>query len=150
MNIKDVFISVEAVEDLDEGKAFYNHIELGVGEYYWDSLISDIESLVIYGGIQKKKYGLYRNRYMPPAGQFDLHENFRHAITDVFIVYASNLPGLARYGLANLPDQLLGRLIHAHNRIIRIIRQLIDPSTSSIAATKAALPCGGIFQYFLR
>ncbi len=31
MKIKDVFILEEAVDDLDEGKAFYNLRELGVG-----------------------------------------------------------------------------------------------------------------------
>lgn len=50
----------EAVDDLDEGEAFYNFKESGVGEYFWDSLISDIESLIIFAGIHKKKFGLYQ------------------------------------------------------------------------------------------
>lgn len=60
MKIQDIFVLDEAVGDLEEGKAFYNFREPGVGEYFWNSLISDIESLVIYAGIHKKKFGLYR------------------------------------------------------------------------------------------
>jgi hypothetical protein len=60
MRIKDVFVLEEAIDDLDEGKEFYNTKEFGVGEYFWDSLISDIESLIIYAGIHKKKFGLYK------------------------------------------------------------------------------------------
>ena len=32
----------------------------GVGEFFWDSLIGDIESLVLYAGIHNKKNGYYR------------------------------------------------------------------------------------------
>jgi hypothetical protein len=60
MKIKDVFMLEEAVDDLNEGKAFYDLKELGVGEYFWDSLISDIESLIIYAGIHKKQFGMYQ------------------------------------------------------------------------------------------
>ena len=60
MKINDVFLLEEAVDDMEEGKAFYNLRESGVGEYFWDSLISDIESLIIHAGIHKKKFGLYQ------------------------------------------------------------------------------------------
>jgi hypothetical protein len=48
MRIIDVFILEEASDDLTEGKAFYDVQETGVGDYFWDCLISDIESLIIY------------------------------------------------------------------------------------------------------
>jgi hypothetical protein len=51
----------EAVDDMDEGKNFYNLREFGVGEYFWDSLISDIESLIIYAGIHKKDIRIVSN-----------------------------------------------------------------------------------------
>ena len=60
MNIKQVQILAEAVSDLDVGKQFYNKQEKGVGEYFWDSLISDIESLVIYAGVHSKVNSFYR------------------------------------------------------------------------------------------
>jgi hypothetical protein len=60
MKIKEVFVLEEAEDDLDEGRDFYNTKEFGVGEYFWDSVVSDIESLIIYAGIHKKKFGLYK------------------------------------------------------------------------------------------
>ena len=60
MGIKHVQILVEAVSDLEVGKNFYNQQEIGVGEYFWDSLISDIESLVIYAGVHSTVYNFYR------------------------------------------------------------------------------------------
>ncbi len=46
MKIKDVLILNEAVTDLSDGKFFYDQKEVGVGDYFWDSLLDDIESLV--------------------------------------------------------------------------------------------------------
>ena len=60
MKIKDVILIKEVANDLIEGKSFYDQREAGVGDYFWDSLIADIESLVIYAGIHNKRYGLHR------------------------------------------------------------------------------------------
>jgi len=60
MNSMEVRVLVAAEIDLKMGKYFYNDIEQGVGNYFWDSLLSDIESLVIYSGIHKKEFGLHR------------------------------------------------------------------------------------------
>ncbi len=51
MIVKGVLVLTDAENDLDTGKAFYDLNELGVGEYFWDSLIADIESLSIYAGV---------------------------------------------------------------------------------------------------
>ena len=48
MKIGDVYILEEAVDDLNEGRSFYDFQETGVGDYFWDCLIADIESLIIY------------------------------------------------------------------------------------------------------
>ncbi len=53
------FILKEAVSDLRTGRSFYSNTEKGVGNYFWDSLIADIESLVIYAGIHNKKSEFY-------------------------------------------------------------------------------------------
>jgi len=60
MKIKDVLILKEAVLDLEYGKFFYDQKEIGVGDYFWDSLVADIESLIIYAGIHNKRYDFYR------------------------------------------------------------------------------------------
>ncbi len=60
IEIKDILIIKEAVGDLDDGRIFYERKRPGIGNYFWDSLIADFESLVIYAGIHKKNYGLYQ------------------------------------------------------------------------------------------
>jgi hypothetical protein len=60
MKIKDVVTLKEVANDLNEGKDFYDQREAGVGDYFWDSLVADIESLIIYAGIHNKRYGLHR------------------------------------------------------------------------------------------
>ncbi len=60
MNIKHIKVLAEAEEDLETGRSFYENQEQGVGEYFWDTLISDIESLTICGGVHSKIFGYYR------------------------------------------------------------------------------------------
>jgi len=40
-----------ALDDLSEGWLFYEKQGEGLGEYFFDSLFSDIDSLTLYGGI---------------------------------------------------------------------------------------------------
>ena len=49
-----------AVEDLYEGRLFYEKQGEGLGEYFFDSLFSDIDSLVLYGGMHMKIFGFHR------------------------------------------------------------------------------------------
>lgn len=49
-----------AVEDLGEGREFYEKQGEGLGDYFFDSLFSDIDSLALYAGIHQKVFGYYR------------------------------------------------------------------------------------------
>ena len=60
MKIKEVFLLKEAVEDLNEGKSFYDLKETGVGDYFWDCIVADIESLILYAGVHRKRLGLFQ------------------------------------------------------------------------------------------
>jgi len=60
MIVKDIVVLEEAADDLAAGRTFYEQREPGVGDYFWDSLIADIESLYIFAGIHVRHYGLYR------------------------------------------------------------------------------------------
>jgi len=60
MKIRDILVLKDAVNDLDEGKSFYDSKEKGVGDYFWDTLLSDIESLTVYAGIHIKKHSFYK------------------------------------------------------------------------------------------
>lgn len=60
MKIKEVVVSREVANDLADGRAFYDRLQPGVGDYFWESLLNDIESLQTYAGIHSKQYGLHR------------------------------------------------------------------------------------------
>ncbi len=50
----------EAQQDLEEAAQFYESQKNGLGNYFLDSLIADIESLVLYAGIHIKINGYFR------------------------------------------------------------------------------------------
>lgn len=82
MNVKHIHILSEAEADLDVGRFFYENQEPGVGEYFWDSLLSDIESLIIYAGVHSKVYGYYRmsSKRLPYSIYYDLNDNSAYVI----------------------------------------------------------------------
>ena len=49
-----------ALEDLYEARLFYEKQGEGLGEYFFDSLFSDIDSLLLYAGIHQKVFGYHR------------------------------------------------------------------------------------------
>lgn len=50
----------DALADMAEGFSFYEHQVEGLGEYFLDSLWSDIQSLQLFGGMHQLYYGYYR------------------------------------------------------------------------------------------
>ena len=60
MNIKNIVALEDIALDLKIAEEFYENQSIGLGGYFKDSIISDIESLWLYGGIHSKVFGLYR------------------------------------------------------------------------------------------
>ncbi len=60
MGCDEVVLLEDAEQDMLDGKAFYNGQQEGLGSYYWQCLVSDLESLKIYAGVHVRVYGLYR------------------------------------------------------------------------------------------
>ncbi len=50
----------EAEQDLAHGAHFYQAQEPGLGQYFLDSLFSDVDSLQLYAGIHPVQFGYYR------------------------------------------------------------------------------------------
>ncbi len=50
----------QAEQDLIEGYYFYERQVENLGEYFLDSLLSDIDSLEFYAGIHSKHFGYHR------------------------------------------------------------------------------------------
>jgi hypothetical protein len=55
-----VRILSSACRDLVSGRAFYENQGDGLGDYFYDSVFSDIDSLTLYGGTHAKILGYHR------------------------------------------------------------------------------------------
>jgi plasmid stabilization system protein ParE len=49
-----------ALEDLADGRRFYEMQGEGLGEYFFNSLFSEIDSLALYGGVHSVRFGFHR------------------------------------------------------------------------------------------
>lgn len=82
MMVKDVVVLKEAADDLEDGRSFYDRRQMGVGDYFWDSLIADLESLSIFAGIHSKQHGLYRmlSKRFPYAIYYQIEDDTAYVI----------------------------------------------------------------------
>jgi plasmid stabilization system protein ParE len=66
-----------AERDLEIGADFYESQKAGLGTYFNDCLISDIESLRLYAGVHEKYRGLHRalSKRFPFAIYYDVNED---------------------------------------------------------------------------
>jgi plasmid stabilization system protein ParE len=55
--LKQIFITHAAEQDLRDGYRFYERQQEGIGAYFLDSLIADIDSLALFGGVHVKPHG---------------------------------------------------------------------------------------------
>jgi len=83
MNIKDIILLEDVSTDIKQAKDFYERQNKGLGDYFKDTIISDIESLWLYAGIHKKIFSLHRllSKRFPYAIYYKI-EN------DIVIIYA--------------------------------------------------------------
>ena len=58
--LRTVVVLTEAAEDIEQARIFYDEQESGIGDYCADSLVADIESLVLYHGIHSRHFGFFR------------------------------------------------------------------------------------------
>ena len=76
----------EAQDDLIQGVRFYEGREAGLGAYFLDCLFSDIDSLLVYGGIHQVIYGYCRclSKRFPFAIYYNVEDNivYIHAVLD--------------------------------------------------------------------
>lgn len=77
MHVKDITALREVEADLDNGEAFYNLREMGLGSCFRNCIITDIESLRLYGGIHAQHGGSFRMicRRFPYAIYYDIQND---------------------------------------------------------------------------
>jgi len=82
VRVREVVILRDVAEDLNDGKAFYDQSEPGVGDYFWDSLLGDMESLGVYAGIRNRSHGLYRMlaRRFPYAVYYEIADDIAYIV----------------------------------------------------------------------
>ena len=71
-----VKILSSAINDLYQARLFYERQREGLGEYFFDSLFSDIDSLMIYAGMHAKFYDYHRllSKRFPYAVYYTVQE----------------------------------------------------------------------------
>ena len=64
-------------DDLEEAGLFYERQGEGLGDYFFDSLFSDIDSLALYAGIHLEEFGYHRllSKRFPYAAYYKVDEN---------------------------------------------------------------------------
>jgi len=55
-----VVILEDAAADLESGAQFYESCETGVGNYFLDSILSDLDSLILFAGVHPICFGFHR------------------------------------------------------------------------------------------
>ena len=82
--MRSVHVLDAAVEDIEQARDFYDGIEFGVGDYFSDSLIGDLERLSLFHGIHSWHFGFHRML----AGHFPFGIYYRDQedVTEVFPV----------------------------------------------------------------
>ncbi|MGI8733733.1 MAG: type II toxin-antitoxin system RelE/ParE family toxin [Pyrinomonadaceae bacterium] len=55
-----VVILEDAAEDLESGAQFYESCATGVGDYFLDSILSDLDSLVLFAGVHPIYFQFHR------------------------------------------------------------------------------------------
>ena len=72
-----ITILSSAVDDLRAGQLFYESQGEELGSYFLDSLFSDIDSLLLYGGIHPEVFGCHRllAKRFPYAIYYTLEED---------------------------------------------------------------------------
>ena len=60
MKYREVHALAQVSEDLLIAREFYDRVEIGLGNYFKDSILAQISSLCFYAGIHQKHNGYYR------------------------------------------------------------------------------------------
>ncbi|KXS52824.1 MAG: hypothetical protein AWU57_2789 [Marinobacter sp. T13-3] len=59
MKHREVRLTDEAIQDIDNAVNFYDQIEPGLGDYFFDSITTDVEALEFFGGLHQQRFGYY-------------------------------------------------------------------------------------------
>ncbi len=84
MNSVKIRILESAKDDLREGFRFYENQSRGLGEYFLDSIQSDVRSLQVFAGIHVKADGFFR--LLSKRFPFAIYYLVENATVDVYAI----------------------------------------------------------------
>ena len=90
-----VNISSDAEADIAEGYWFYEEQQKGLGDYFRDCIVADIDSLAFYGGIHEIAYG-YRRKLASRFPFVIYYEVEGNAVTVAAVLDARRDPSWTR------------------------------------------------------
>lgn len=75
--VSQVVLLSDAIDDLEHGRNFYEDVQPGIGDYFYDTLISDIESLYLNAGIHpiRNKYHFLLSKRFPFAVYYEIRND---------------------------------------------------------------------------
>lgn len=84
MKNREVRLTDGAIQDIDKAVNFYDQIEFGLGGYFFDSIIADIEALKFFAGLHQQRFG----HYASPAKRFPfiIYYNIGDTFVDVLAI----------------------------------------------------------------
>jgi hypothetical protein len=79
-----VVILEDAAEDMEVGRQFYESRECGIGDYFVESILSDLDSLILYAGIHRVCFGFHRmlSKHFP----FGIYYEVEHKTAYVYAI----------------------------------------------------------------
>ena len=82
MKLYTVLTTEFALNDLEIGRIFYEKQASQLGDYFFDALVTDIESLRFYAGIHMQEYGFYKilSKRFPYAIYYDIANDIARVI----------------------------------------------------------------------
>ena len=82
MGSDNVVLLEEASQDLLDGRKYYDKRQEGLGDYFWQCLLSDLEALKIYSGVHIRVNDLYRmkSKRFPYAIYYEVNDNITYVI----------------------------------------------------------------------
>jgi plasmid stabilization system protein ParE len=77
MKHREVRLTEDATKDLDKAAQFYEGIETGLGTYFFNAILNDLEALEFFGGLHQQRFGYYAcpAKRFPFFIYYDLNES---------------------------------------------------------------------------
>ena len=100
MDIHDIVIQEEAIDDIRKGKKFYCGKDEALGDYFIQSIQSDIEYLKKHAGVHQRYFGFYRKLSVtfPYGIYYDIADNIAYVVA---ILPMMRNPKSIKMGLSN-------------------------------------------------